>query len=355
MVGAAAPARAETSPPPPDDGLSELRQQAMKALDLGKTEEAIKLLRAAWELRGSYFDICTLANLQVNTQQWRSAAESYESCKKALPEAAGSPKFKIERKMMLARSHVGALTVTANVPGAKVFVDNKLVGKIPLERPIFVDPGWYAVEIEAPGYVEAGRVFEMKAGQSDVWNAQLEPSKVSGPRAQGVTSPAPKPPTSPPVSLPKAIHPGSDSPPDASNLPEFRGNSQGGTENETGPFLVAGMSIGVVGLGVAGASFAAALVIRNQASDLRKSLGTSYAGSCSSSTIPAACNDIAELGGQSDAFTIVGLGGLAICATGLALVTYDILKSSSPKKKTSAQGALVIVPGGGALQVRGAF
>jgi hypothetical protein len=354
MVGAAAPARAETSPPPPDDGLSELRQQAMKALDLGKTEEAIKLFRAAWELRGSYFDICTLANLQVNTQQWRSAAESYESCKKALPEAAGSPKFKIERKMMLARSHVGALTVTANVPGAKVFVDNKLVGKIPLERPIFVDPGWYAVEIEAPGYVEAGRVFEMKAGQSDVWNAQLEPSKVSGPRAQGVTSPAPKPPTSPPVSAPKASPPRSDSPAPYESS-RFQGNSLEETGRELRPLQVAGISVGIVGLGISSVSFVAAYISQADATDLMYNVETNYATSCSSPTIPAACKDVITLQGRSNAYMNVGLGGLAIGAMGLAFITYDIFSSTSPKKKASAQGILVVQPGGGALQVTGTF
>jgi hypothetical protein len=81
----------------------------------------------------------------------------------------------------------------------------------------------------------------------------------------------------------------------------------------------------------------------------------SYVGSCSSSTVPSACKDIAALGGKSDAFMIVGLGGLVICATGLALVTHDLVRSSSPKKKASAQGSLVVVPGGGALRINGTF
>jgi hypothetical protein len=356
MALAVAPARAETPAPQADESFYELRRRAEKANKEGDPEEAMRLLRAAWELRKSYFDICTLAAMQLKSKQWRGAAESFALCKKALPDVDRIQKEEsIERMAKQARDHIGTITVTANVPGAEVLLDNKIIGKIPLEVPILVDPGWYAVEVRAPGRTSAGMVFQMGAGVSETWDAQLEPLKLDrAPRAQEPPPPAPKPPAAPPTSAPTASPPRAASPPDASNLPEFRWNSQVGTENETGPFLVAGMSIGAVGLGLASASFVAALMAQNQASDLTDNLGA-YDFSCSSPTAPSACKDIAELGGQSKAFMMVGLGGLAICATGLALVTYDIYKSSSPKKKASAQGALVVVPGGGALRVDVAF
>jgi hypothetical protein len=368
VIGPVATARAETSPPFPEENLTELRERAMQANEAGRLEEAIKLFRAAWELRKNYFDICSLYVAQRSSGKWRDAAESYTTCKRVMPEGMSSTtRLAFEREWMRVRSHVGAITVTANVPGAEVRLDGKTVGKIPLEQPIFVDPGWYAVEVRAPGYASAGRVYEMKGGGSEALDAQLE-RKVSAaaptgqepaPPAPKATeepvSPAPKTSTAPPVSAPIKGSPQGVSPIPTGSLGS-QGYLQEATGRESSPIQVAGLTLAIVGFGVATASFVGAFVAQTQADELTGGGGgLEYNALCSGPTVPSTCVHVARLGGRADAFAIVGLGSLAICATGLAFLTYDILRPSSAKNKASAQGAITVVPGGGALRVSGSF
>jgi hypothetical protein len=357
VLGPVATAKAETLPPLPEESAAEMRRRAMQALNAGRPEETFKLLRAAWELRKNYFDICSLAQLQMNRNKWRDAAESYATCKRALPEVMDSnTKLIVERDSQRARSHVGAITVTANVPGAEVRLDGKTVGQIPLEQPIFVDPGWYAVDVRAPGYASVGRVFKMKAGGSDAWDVQLEPSRVSaGPTGQEPASPAPKISTAPPVSAPIKGSPQDVSPTPAGSLGS-RGYSQEESGKGTAPLIVAGTSLGLVGLGIAGISFATAFLEHAHADGITDKLPeTAYTLACSLKEFGPSCREAYISRGKAAAFNAMGFGGLLISATGWALVTYEHFGSSTSKGKANVQSAIVLAPGGGALRVGGSF
>jgi hypothetical protein len=131
---------------------------------------------------------------------------------------------------------------------------------------------------------------------------------------------------------------------------------QEATGRESNPLQITGLTLGIVGFGVATASFVGAFVAQTQADELTGGGGgLEYKPLCSGTTVPSTCVQVARLGGKAEAFGIVGLGSLAICATGLALLTYDILRPSSAKNKAGAQGAIMVVPGGGALRVSGSF
>ncbi len=73
----------------------------------------------------------------------------------------------------------GVLTVLANVPAAKVYVDGKFEGSVPL-RELLLVPGLHEVKISAEGYTaEVSRVIA-KAGRDYTINAEL--SRGSGSR-----------------------------------------------------------------------------------------------------------------------------------------------------------------------------
>ena len=45
-----------------------------------------------------------------------------------------------------ARAETGPITIAVDLPGADVVVDGKVVGKSPLEDPVFVEPGHHTIE-----------------------------------------------------------------------------------------------------------------------------------------------------------------------------------------------------------------
>jgi hypothetical protein len=67
----------------------------------------------------------------------------------------------------------GALTVVSRPPGAKVFVDNKLVGNTPVQMP-GVDAGMHDVRIELDGYRRWTSSVRIAAAEQNRVAASLE-------------------------------------------------------------------------------------------------------------------------------------------------------------------------------------
>jgi hypothetical protein len=66
----------------------------------------------------------------------------------------------------------GILRVTANVPGARVFIDGKFAGEVPLEADAPV--GARAIKVTKAGYREQVKSVEMIAGQASNLDVTLE-------------------------------------------------------------------------------------------------------------------------------------------------------------------------------------
>ena len=69
------------------------------------------------------------------------------------------------------RTEVGFAT---DVPGARLYLDDRAVGSLPLRRPLPL--GRHVVRIEAPGHVTWARVVDLREGRHGTWRVALSPT-----------------------------------------------------------------------------------------------------------------------------------------------------------------------------------
>ncbi|NOZ87256.1 MAG: PEGA domain-containing protein [Deltaproteobacteria bacterium] len=85
-------------------------------------------------------------------------------------------KIKVQADLL---AFAGILDVRASVPGARIYVDGKEAGVVPLEKEIFV--GEHEVEVKKDGYTNYRKKLKVAAGRSYSINAQLNPLHQPGP------------------------------------------------------------------------------------------------------------------------------------------------------------------------------
>jgi len=78
------------------------------------------------------------------------------------------------------RAHVATVTITSNVPGARVILGNKVIGTTPFSSPIATNAGRTVLEVSAEGYHTLHRDVDLKGGESITVDAPLTSKSTSG-------------------------------------------------------------------------------------------------------------------------------------------------------------------------------
>ncbi|CAN90793.1 hypothetical protein predicted by Glimmer/Critica [Sorangium cellulosum So ce56] len=126
---------------------------------------------SAWELNPTFDVAYNLGNTKYQLKKHKEAAQylSFALRNWPLMKAAAKLKTTAEQRYSESRAQVGALVVTAGVPGAEVLVDGHVVGKAPLEGEVFVDPGEHRVEARHLDYEQASQTVSVaKGGTAEV-------------------------------------------------------------------------------------------------------------------------------------------------------------------------------------------
>jgi hypothetical protein len=88
----------------------------------------------------------------------------------------------LQSAMVVVRGHIGSVQITGEPSGAEVYINGRLVGRLPLNQPITVIAGEVDIELRADGY-------RKKAEKIAVGNNQHKPFVM---RLEKVDSPAPR-------------------------------------------------------------------------------------------------------------------------------------------------------------------
>jgi hypothetical protein len=348
----AAPAQGRTGSD--EQRAREVERTALRAAGEGRKEEAVERYRAAWALFKDPWFQCNLGGLEAEMGRARDATQSLSMCLRLLkPEDKQLVGEKAERILKEVRAQVGALTVEANVPDAEVAVDGKVVGKLPLPDPIFLDPGSHAVEVKAPGYQSDVKVAVMRAGTSMLIRMRLDPMRVEvapPPPERAPSEPAKE--AKSPIPAPAPVAPVVSA--KASVLIPAR---EEGAEPPRAPartvVILGGLGLGIAGAVVGTAGLMAAGAAREQAKAIAQPLG-------SSSTICKVemnnpCLEVYDAMDKAVSLTAVGIVGIAVSTVGSALVVYELIQSGPKGRTATAHVTLVAAPGEGALRVTGSF
>lgn len=155
---------------------------------------ALVEFRRAYETAPNWRVLYNIGNTCFQVNDYACALKAFEKyLAEGGSEIAATRKADVERDVGKLRARVARLTVTTNVPGAEVFVDEVSVGQTPLEAPVLVSAGRRKVTATYQGRSSAQRVVDVAGG--DAVAVQLDLQAPEPARSPVVAqAPAPLPP-----------------------------------------------------------------------------------------------------------------------------------------------------------------
>jgi tetratricopeptide (TPR) repeat protein len=164
--------------------------EGLNAYNAGEFDRALGLFNQARAVYPSAQIIRMAGYSELALEHWDKALEALEAAldAKVGPLDKGDRKD-VEENIAKALSHLGTLTVTSKVPGAKLSIDGKEPRALPMDKPLRLVEGTHKLVVSAPEHLDAVQDVKIEGGK---------PASVSlDPR------PKPKPPPPPPPPPPK--------------------------------------------------------------------------------------------------------------------------------------------------------
>lgn len=316
----------------PSDAMSDkarkLYTEGVAASEQNRWADAYASFVAAWALQKHYTIVGGIGTCELMLQRYRDAAEHLAIyVREFAKDTTATPEEReaAEAAYAQARAEVGAVVVSANVPGAKVAVDGSPVGMTPLVDPVFLEPGPHTITVQHDGYAPKSSAVDVARGSETQRAFELEKLVVSAP-----PTPGPAPPS-----------------PDV-------------TKPSSGP-IIAGASVAAAGV-IAGVVFtlvanAKASSVRDQRAKIHAMDGgaVNCADSADSGRVPQ-CGTLSALVDDRDLFSNLALwsfvGGGAVAAGTLG---YWLASPSTASEKRHVRFVPLVTRGGGGVVAGGVF
>jgi hypothetical protein len=184
---------------------ADLIRRGVAEREQGRDQAAVELFREAYE---RYRSPRAQAQLGLAYQALGRWGEADFHVGSALAQSSdpwiGSNRKVLEQALGVIGQHVGTVEVMSNVPGTEILVDGRLVGQLPLRRPLRLAGGTSMVMARAEGYVPSQRPVTVVPGQLTRESFNLlpvskapEPVAATPPPPAYVEAPAAPPPPAP--------------------------------------------------------------------------------------------------------------------------------------------------------------
>jgi hypothetical protein len=177
-IAQAAPARASkvdeaaaaTAPPaaaagaalatPSPEAVAEARRRFDRGIELyadGDFSLALIEFNRAYQLVSNYRVLYNMGQVNLQLGRYADARRSLEAyLKQGGSEIPEDRATSVQRDLAMLEQRTAFLTVTTNVPGAEILVDDLTVGTTPLTEPLLVDAGVHRVSARRQGYMPRG-------------------------------------------------------------------------------------------------------------------------------------------------------------------------------------------------------
>jgi hypothetical protein len=154
--------------PPPEDVASARThyKHGVQLYEQGSYTEALLELNHAYQLAPTYKLLYNLALVQMRLGDWAGALRSLESyLDGGGAEIGAARRAEVAQLLVDASSHVATMTIRVDVEGARIAVDDALIGASPLPAAVRVNPGPHRVAATKDGYTPASKDVDLTTGQ----------------------------------------------------------------------------------------------------------------------------------------------------------------------------------------------
>ncbi|AGP34862.1 hypothetical protein SCE1572_10255 [Sorangium cellulosum So0157-2] len=298
------------APRAPSEAMSDkarkLYMEGVTASEKGRWADAYASFVAAWALQKHYTIAGGIGTCELMLQRYPDAAKHLAIYVREIEkDATATPD---ERAAALktyaqARAKVGAVRLRVNVEDAEVRVGQEVIGTVPLQDPVFLEPGTHTISVRRQGYEPASVAVELKAGEEIERSVELKSARASEPAAG----------ERPATAWRGGLGKGGDPPP-----------------NKT--LLIAGGSVAGVGV-IAGTVFTVlALGKGDDAEELRGKVDRDgdLKGYCASTKKPRLCAELSDTVDVQYAFINAAIYSFIVGAAGAGTVIYALVDRPAP-------------------------
>ena len=164
--------------------------------------EALIELERAESLAPTYRLHYDIALVQRQLGDAAGALRSFRSYLEAGDVLAAARRAEVERAIAELTARVASVTVTANVPGAEIAVDDQVAGTTPLATALVLNPGSHRVRASKVGFRPETKMLEVVGGDRIDQPFSLEEMMPPAPTPPPTSTETPAAPPSPPPPSP---------------------------------------------------------------------------------------------------------------------------------------------------------
>lgn len=185
---AARAALAQVAEPLPDGGnalerndrAAALKSQGDQAADARRYQEALENYEAAFQLSHDPALHYNRGRMRQLLGDMPGALANLEAFKATAPPDLLARVPTLDKLISDVRSRVATLTVSANVPGARLLVRDHVVGTLPVAKPLKFNAGKASIVLEADGHFPFRTVVDLPGGGTYALVAHLAARATSG-------------------------------------------------------------------------------------------------------------------------------------------------------------------------------
>lgn len=190
--GSAAPATpTKTATPSEHDAIlaaaTDLYDRGMKAMNEQRWDDCRASFLAAFHIDKYYQIAGSLGSCEVKLGRYVDAAEHLTFSLQAMgPDAPQERRALAEKLLSEVRPKVSQLTIETNKTGAEIFLDGRSLGRAPLGKPVFVEPGPHKLEAKLDSATAHAEVDARGGGTQEAKLTFEEPKKDVKPATRSV-------------------------------------------------------------------------------------------------------------------------------------------------------------------------
>ncbi|HVR61445.1 MAG TPA: PEGA domain-containing protein [Polyangia bacterium] len=160
-----------------DDSADELIKEGIALRRVGRDEQALPKFERAYRLQptpraAAQLGLCRQALGRLVDAE-NLLAESLDAKDDAW---VNKNRDTLDRALAYIHSNIGRLVVTGEPAGAELVIGGRVVGRLPLDGALRVDPGPLELVVQAPGFESATRKISVPVGGRETLTVKLNPA-----------------------------------------------------------------------------------------------------------------------------------------------------------------------------------
>jgi PEGA domain/Tetratricopeptide repeat len=163
------PARAD----PASDVAFDAKRRGDEALVNGRPAEALALYKEAYAAKPDPALVYNMGRAHQALGDFPSALDQLEAFDKTAPPDVRAKVPGLQKLLAEIRKNISTISIAADVEGATVRIDDRVLGKTPLPGPVRVKPGPVKLYVEKEGYFEYQREITLQGGALSTFDVKL--------------------------------------------------------------------------------------------------------------------------------------------------------------------------------------